>query len=145
MGIREPGAQAFRAIAPLDADVLFLPVGDSLTDTLKMQRPRMYERYLRIRSTATRLEYMRHPRERHPTTLAETAAIAETITRVSSPMLVIVGALGPLVTAARRLHDLVPHSRYREIAASPHNVYYETAQAWNEAVDTFLTDAAGHR
>ena len=47
---------------------------------------------------------MRHPRERHPTTLAETAAIAE-----------------------------------------PHNVYYETAQAWNEAVDGFLTDAVGHR
>lgn len=140
MGVREPGQAAFRTVRPLDPETLFLPIGDSLTEKLKQNRPRMYERYLRIRSTATRLEYMRHPRERHPKTMEETAAIAETIARVTSPMLVIVGALDALVPAAGRLHELVAHSSYVEIPESPHNVYYETAREWNDAVTAFLDD-----
>jgi pimeloyl-ACP methyl ester carboxylesterase len=99
----------------------------------------MYERYLRIRSTATRLEYMRHPRERNPKTIEETDALTEAITAVTSPMLVIVGALDALVPAAKHLHELVPHSQYVEIPDSPHNVYWETAREWNEAVETFLS------
>lgn len=136
MGVMEPGRT--RTISPIDQDTLFLPVGDSLTDRLKQERPRMYERYLRIRSTATRIEFMRAPRERHPKTVAETAVISETIGRVISPMLVITGALDALVPAAKRLHELVGHSRYVEIKDSPHNVYYETAAEWNAAVDAFL-------
>jgi len=139
MGVLEPPA-GYRAITPLDPDTLFLPIGESLTDRLRTERPRMYERYLRIRSTATRLEYMRHPRERNPKTIEETGRIAETITEVTSPLLVIVGALDPLVAAARRLHGLVPHSKYVEIPESPHNVYYETAAEWNAAVAGFLGD-----
>jgi pimeloyl-ACP methyl ester carboxylesterase len=141
MGVLEP-TRSFRTISPIDQDTLFLPIGDSLTDRLRTERPRMYERYLRIRSTATRLEFMRHPRERSPTTVEETGRIAETITGVTSPLLVIVGGLDPLVPAARRLHDLVARSRYVEIDESPHNVYYETAAQWNAAVDSFLDEAA---
>lgn len=135
---------AFRTVQPIDDQTLFLPIGDSLTDRLKQERPRMYERYLRIRSTATRLEYMRHPRERNPKTIEETAAIADTITAVTSPMLVVVGTLDRLVPAARRLHDLVPHSEYVEIQGSPHNVYYETAREWNQAVDAFVNGLPAH-
>ncbi|MGI8551876.1 MAG: alpha/beta fold hydrolase [Dehalococcoidia bacterium] len=40
---------------PLNPEVLFLPVGDSLTQGFLERQPRMYERHLRIRSTATRL------------------------------------------------------------------------------------------
>lgn len=143
MGIREPGAPAFRTLRPIDAETLFLPIGDSLTERLRRERPRMYERYLRIRSTATRIEYLRHPRERHPKTVEETAALADTISKATSPMLVIVGALDPLVPAAERLHRLVPHSRYVVVPESPHNVYYETAREWNEAVAGFLEEVAG--
>ncbi len=138
MGVAEPGAPAFRTIKPLDTDTLFLPIGESLTQRLRDERPRMYERYLRIRSTATRLEYMRHPRSRNSRTIEETNNIAETIISVSSPMLVIVGALDPLVPNAQRLHGLVEHSSYAEIPDSPHNVYYETAREWNEVVSGFL-------
>ena len=138
MGVAEPGAPAFRTIKPLDADTLFLPIGESLTQRLRDERPRMFERYLRIRSTATRLEYMRHPRSRNSRTIEETNHIAETIGAVSSAMLVIVGALDPLVPNAQRLHGLVGHSNYAEIPKSPHNVYYETAQEWNEVVSDFL-------
>jgi pimeloyl-ACP methyl ester carboxylesterase len=138
MGVMESGQRSFRTVDPIDPDTLFLPIGDSLTDKLKEERPRMYERYLRIRSTATRLEYMRHPRERNPKTLEETAALEQSITAVTSPMLVIVGALDRLVPAAKNLHSLVPHSQYAEIPDSPHNVYWETAKEWNEAVTGFL-------
>lgn len=138
MGIAEPGAPAFRQIEPIDADTLFLPVGDSLTDRLRAERPLMYERYLRIRSTATRLEYMRHPRPRSQKTIAETERLAETVTAVASPMLVIVGSLDRLVPNAKRLHALVPHSQYHEVEGAPHNVYWEAAAEWNEVVGRFL-------
>lgn len=145
MGVAEPGAPAFRTIKPLDRDTLFLPIGNSLTQRLRDERPRMYERYLRIRSTATRLEYMRHPRSRNSRTIEETNNIAETIGAVTSPMLVIVGALDPLVANAQRLHGLVEHSNYAEIPESPHNVYYETARQWNEVVSEFLSSETHRR
>ncbi len=75
-----------------------------------------------------------------PKTIEETAVIAGTVTRVTAPMLVIVGALDPLVPAAQRLHELVPHSQYVEVPDSPHNVYYETATEWNQAADGFLAE-----
>ena len=81
---------------------------------------------------------MRHPRSRNSRTIDETNKIAETIGAVTSPMLVIVGALDPLVPNAQRLHGLVEHSNYVEIPDSPHNVYYETAREWNEVVGRFL-------
>ena len=139
MGVAEPGQARYRDITPLDHETLFLPIGDSLTAKLREERPRMYERYLRIRSTATRLEYMRHPRRRNPKTMQETGAIFDTIARVTSPMLVIVGSLDALVPNAKRLHRQVPHSRYVEIDGAPHNVYWEAAAEWNAAVEAFLS------
>lgn len=139
MGVAESGQARYRDITPLDHEVLFLPIGDSLTQKLREERPRMYERYLRIRSTATRLEYMRHPRRRNPKTMMETGAIFDTIAKVSSPMLVIVGSLDALVPNAKRLHQQVRQSRYVEIEGAPHNVYWEAAAAWNTAVEQFLS------
>lgn len=139
MGIAEPGQARYRDLQPLDNETLFLPIGDSLTQKLRDERPRMYERYLRIRSTATRLEYMRHPRKRNPKTVDETATLHDAITRVTAPMLVIIGSLDGLIPNARRLHGLVPHSAYVEIEGAPHNVYWEAAEGWNAAVDKFLS------
>jgi pimeloyl-ACP methyl ester carboxylesterase len=67
-GVAQPGTPGAvpPAQQPLSPDVLFLPIGDSLTDGFKQAQPRMHERYLRIRSTATRLEAMRHPRRPAP-------------------------------------------------------------------------------
>jgi pimeloyl-ACP methyl ester carboxylesterase len=141
MGIREAGAPV-REIRPIDNETLFLPTGDSLTDKLRSERPRMFERYLRIRSTATRLEFLRHPRERSPLTVTETESLAARVPSVTSPMLVIVGALDALQTAAQRLHTLVPQSECVVVPGSPHNVYYETAAEWNEVVDGFLSRRA---
>jgi pimeloyl-ACP methyl ester carboxylesterase len=140
MGIMAPGDGAAPAAAqPLDPETLFLPTGDALTEQFKIERPRMYERYLRIRSTATRIEALRYPRRPGARTLAERAGLAEGVAKVTSPMLIVVGALDRLVPACERLHQVVSHSEYFAIEGAPHNVYYEAAEAYNRRVDTFLS------
>lgn len=138
MGVSEPGSpMPLRATEPLDPEVLFLPIGDSLTDGFRETQPRMFERYLRIRSTATRIEALRHPRAR---TLGfpDRDSLSGLVGKIQSPMLVVVGGLDRLVPAAELLHQLVPHSRYRLIEGAPHNVYYEAAADYNAELSAFL-------
>lgn len=139
MGVAPEGAAAAPAAAtPLDPETLFLPIGDALTDEFKVSQPRMYERYLRIRSTATRLEALRYPRTPSAATLAERTTMAARVSAITSPMLIVVGALDRLVTWCDRLHALVPQSEYEIIEGAPHNVYYEAAGRYNPRVDRFL-------
>ena len=136
-GPGQPGALP-PAQQPLSPDVLFLPIGDSLTDGFKQAQPRMFERYLRIRSTATRLEALRSPRKPSAKTLAEREGMAEAVTRITSPMCVIVGALDAAVPRCETLHSRVAGSEYHAIPGAPHNVYYEAAEPYNAIVDAFL-------
>lgn len=136
MGLLEPPALGITQ-EPLDHETLFLPTGDSFTERFKREQPRLYERYLRIRSTATRIEALRYPRPRSAM-LADRATLGERIGGVTSPMLIIVGELDRLRPACERLHAAVPYSEYRIIPGAPHNVYYEAAAAYNAAVDEFL-------
>jgi pimeloyl-ACP methyl ester carboxylesterase len=139
MGVpRDPAQAVPRHAQPLDRETLFLPTGDSLTDGFKTGQPRMYERYLRIRSTATRLEAMRHPRKPAQKTLDERANLAGRVAAITSPMLIVVGSLDPLRPMCDNLHELVPESRYLVIEGAPHNVYYEAAAAYNAELDGFL-------
>jgi pimeloyl-ACP methyl ester carboxylesterase len=122
---------------PLDNETLFLPIGDSLTDGFKEREPRMYERYLRIRSTATRIEALRNPR-RGTAENPGRGELADLVGKIQSPMRVVCGGLDRALPAARRLSELVPHSSFVEIAGAPHNVYYEAAEPYNAAVTEFL-------
>ncbi len=126
---------------PLDKDVLFLPIGDSLTDGFKASQPRMYERYLRIRSTATRLEALRNPRPRR--TPQNQTPLAERVGSIKSPLLVVVGELDRAVPSAQRLHELLAGSECKVIAGAPHNVYYEAAAEYNATVADFLARKVG--
>ena len=137
-GVAEAGATMPAPGRPLDLETLFLPIGDSLTDGFKERQPRMFERYLRIRSTATRIEALRHPRRPAERTRQERAAMAERVPAIRSPMLIVVGSLDRAVPAAERLHGLVPPSELVTIEGAPHNVYYEAAAQYNEAVAGFL-------
>jgi pimeloyl-ACP methyl ester carboxylesterase len=141
MGV-STGAPIAAEAEPLDLETLFLPIGDSLTDRFRKEQPRMYERYLRIRSTATRLEAMRHPRPRSRT-IAERATLAERVGAIRSPMLIVVGSLDRLRPNCEKLHELVPGSAYHVVEGAPHNVYYEAAQEYNAVVDGFLTRVLG--
>jgi pimeloyl-ACP methyl ester carboxylesterase len=123
---------------PIDPDTLFLPIGDSLTDGFKQQQPRMYERYLRIRSTATRIEALRNPRKPSARTLQERSQMASGVAGITSPMLVVVGSLDAAVPSAEHLHELLPQTQLRVIEGAPHNVYYEAAEEYNTSVAAFL-------
>jgi pimeloyl-ACP methyl ester carboxylesterase len=126
--------------APLDDETLFLPIGvDALTDDFKASQPRMYERYLRIRSTATRIEALRHPRQR---TLANPTwdELDQAVTKIQSPMQVMVGGLDPLEPNAQALAAAVPGAKIHVVENSPHNVYYQTPKEWNQVVAGFLAD-----
>jgi pimeloyl-ACP methyl ester carboxylesterase len=143
MGVAPEGESAApRRMEPLDPDTLFLPIGDSLTDGFKAAQPRMYERYLRIRSTATRIEALRHPRPMGGFSLEERQNLASRAPAIRSPMCVIVGGLDRLVPWAARLHELVPGSEYHVVDGAPHNVYYEAASGYNTLVDAFLSKVA---
>jgi pimeloyl-ACP methyl ester carboxylesterase len=127
----------------IDNETIFLPFGDSLTDRMKEERPVLYDRYFRVRSTATRIEALRHPRPRQTGTFPDRAALAESVSKITSPMLVVVGSIDSAVSSARRLHELVPGSRYHEIEGAPHNVYYEAAAEYNAVVGAFLDEVVG--
>lgn len=89
------------------AHTIFLPFGDSLTQRLRDERPVLYDRYYRIRSTATRIEALRHPRQ--PTAANPSRAeLPELIGKVTSPMLIVVGSLDRAMPNAQHLHELVP-------------------------------------
>lgn len=139
-GVAKPGqpGAAPPLQQPLSPDVLFLPIGDSLTDGFKQSQPRMFERYLRIRSTATRLEAMRYPRKPPAKTLSEREGLATAVTRITSPMCIVVGALDPALPRCETLHSLVPGSELHVVPAAPHNVYYEAAGPYNAILDAFL-------
>ena len=143
MGVAPEGAAAGPATAtPLDHETLFLPIGDSLTDGFKAAQPRMYERYLRIRSTATRIEALRYPRKWAPRTWDERSNLAAGVSAIISPMQIIVGGLDRLVPWCARLNELVPGSQCQVIEGAPHNVYYEAAKEYNAIVDAFLSGVA---
>jgi pimeloyl-ACP methyl ester carboxylesterase len=124
---------------PLDEHTVFLPVGDSLTEGLRTRDPLLYERYLRIRSTATRLEALRHPRARSMTGPSR-EDLTHSVATIRSPMLVVVGELDWLAPNARALAAAVPGARLHVVKDSPHNVYYETAAEYNQVVAEFLAD-----
>jgi pimeloyl-ACP methyl ester carboxylesterase len=126
-----------RATGPLDHETLFLPVGGSLTDSLRERDPLLYDRYLRIRSTATRLEALRHPRARSMSSPSR-VELDEAVAKIQSPMLVVVGDLDPLGPNARALAAAVPGAQLHVVPDSPHNVYYETAAEYNQVVAGFL-------
>jgi pimeloyl-ACP methyl ester carboxylesterase len=144
-GVPRPGGDAQaaemtrRLAQPLDHDTIFLPFGDALTDKLKQERPTLYDRYYRIRSTATRIEALRYPRQGTAANPGR-ADLPDLIGTVTSPMLVVVGSLDRAGPAAEHLHELVAGSRLAVIEGAPHNVYWEAAEEYNAAVAKFLDE-----
>jgi pimeloyl-ACP methyl ester carboxylesterase len=136
MGMRGPSPLQ----QPIGDDVLFLSVGASFTSRFYEDEPELVDRYLRVRSTAVRLEAQRHPR---PTTAAnppwEPAALAEGVKRISSPMQIIVGGEDGLKPLTDHLHELVPSSRYAVIEGAAHSAHFERFDEYRRIVDEFLT------
>jgi pimeloyl-ACP methyl ester carboxylesterase len=139
MGVPPAGERPRVPAEPLDDETIFLPFGDSLTERLREERPLMYDRYFRIRSTATRIEALRHPR-RVTATNPTWEQLGDVIGRVTRPMLIVVGGVDRLRPWAEHLHQLVPGSRLTVVDGAPHNVYWEAAEEYNVAVLGFLNE-----
>ena len=144
MGITPPDAdkdvEAARAKAigaPIADDVLFLPAEAAFTKAFVTDRAEQYQRYVRLRSTATRIEAARHPRR--PTMHDPGRGdLADRVSAITSPMRIVVGDKDWLFAAARHLHDLVPHSELTVLPGAPHNAYFEVADEYNAAVRGLL-------
>ena len=147
MGITPPSADGTPAATrralfdPIDQETVFIPAGGgtAFTKSFESENKLMFDRYVRARSTATRIEAARHPRTftmRDPSR----EELGDRVVKIASPMQVVVGSEDWLAPAARHLHSLVSGSRFAEIPGAPHNVYYEAATAYNEVVSAFLSD-----
>lgn len=134
-----PAATRRAMFAPVEESVLFLPAEGGFTADFPADHPVEYERYIRLRSTATRIEASRHPR---PFSMVDPTReeLAGRVGAITSPMQIIVGEHDWLRPAAVHLHELVPGSRLAELAGAPHNAYYETPTAYNDTVAKFLAD-----
>ena len=142
MGVMPPDAQRTTPVRePLPEGELYAPVGASFTPGFKDEQPLMLERYFRIRSTATRLEALRYPRQPSTKTQEERAMLEERVASIKSPMLIIVGELDRLKPAAQRLSELKSDAEYQELAGGPHNAYWEMPDNWNSPVGEFLSTA----
>jgi pimeloyl-ACP methyl ester carboxylesterase len=139
MGIMRPGSEG-RMIPPAEHvpdEVLLVGAERGFTPDFPSSSPELYQRYLRLRATATRIEAFRHPRT---ATFAnpsrdELAGLAGTI---RSPMQIVVGELDWLADAGAHLHELVKQSQFASVPGAPHNVYFEAAAQYNEIVSAFL-------
>jgi|SRR5579859_668628 len=124
---------------PVGNDVLFLGVAESFTGEFYSAQPLLVDRYIRVRSTAVRLEAQRQPREVTQVNPPwDPDALAEGVKAITSPMLIIVGALDNLRPAAERLHGLVPHSRLCVIEGAAHSAHYEKFEEYVALVNDFL-------
>ena len=97
------------------------------------------DRYARLRSTGTRLEAQRCPRQvtaANPS--RDPKELASLVHEIRSPMLVIVGARDNLRSAAEHLHELAPHSRLHVVEGNARNEYYQAADEFNRVVGDFL-------
>jgi pimeloyl-ACP methyl ester carboxylesterase len=133
-----PAATRRAMFDPVDDSVAFLPATGGFTPDFPETEPVKYDRYVRLRSTASRIEASRHPRR---PTMANPSRdeLADGVKSIESSMQIIVGEHDWLADAARQLHERVPESRLAVVPGAPHNVYYQTATEYNALVEDFLT------
>lgn len=123
---------------PLDPERLYIPFGDSFTPQFEAQQPDMHARYYRIRSTATRIGALRHPRKASAKTVAERAGLVDALKKITSPLQIITGDLDTALEAAKGLHAARPDVGYVQMPGAPHNAYWEMAKEWNAVAAAFL-------
>ena len=144
-GVRAGEGAVPVAPKPMDPERLYIPFGASFTPQFEQEQPDQYERYFRIRSTATRIEALRHPRRPAAATVAERTGLIDRVGAIKSPMMIITGDLDTALEAAQTLRDLRPDAEYVQVPGGPHNGYFEMPQKWNPPVREFVNSIVGAR
>lgn len=143
-GVARSGTGAPRTAEPLPESEAFLPPSaGTFTADWVHDHGRELARYAQLRSTGTRLEAQRHPRQ--PTAVRPSRDPAELIPLVKaikSPVLAIVGRLDAALASAEHLHELVPGSKLEVLEGNAHNEYYQSAAEFNRRVAAFLGGVA---
>jgi pimeloyl-ACP methyl ester carboxylesterase len=146
-GVARSGSGAPRAAEPLPESEAFLPPSaGTFTEDWVRGHGREMAHYAQLRSTGTRLEAQRHPRQatasRPSRDPAELVPLAKAI---RSPLLAIVGRLDAALTSAEHLHELVPGAKLEVLEGNAHNEYYQSAEDFNRRVAAFLDRVSGSR
>jgi pimeloyl-ACP methyl ester carboxylesterase len=139
-GVAREGTGAPRATSPLPLEATFVPPSEgTFTEDWVRGHALEIDRYARLRSTGTRLEAQRYPRQATAANPSrDPGELASLVSSIRSPMLVIVGARDSARAAAEHLHELVPHSRLHVVDGNAHNEYYQAAAEFNRVVAEFL-------
>lgn len=125
---------------------IWLGVGSSFTPEWIEANPIEYQRYIRIRSTATAIEAARHRRSFgavNPGWGPEDRETEEGLKSITSPLLLFVGEreAPEIFPAVQNVHRLVPHSRLVVAQGAAHNAYYQQRPLLLEAFDQLLAGA----
>lgn len=126
---------------PLDTEErIWLGVGDSFTAGWVAANRTTYERYLRVRSTATAIEANRH---RRPLTAVNPSwfgddDLSARFRTLATPLLLFVGVQDGLADGVRNIAKLVPDAELVEVEAA-HNAYFERRDEFLTAIDGFLS------
>jgi pimeloyl-ACP methyl ester carboxylesterase len=144
-GVPRSGSGAPRVTAPLPESEAFLPPSaGTFTEGWVRAHPRELARYAQLRSTGTRLEAQRRPRQATAARPSRDAAeLVPLVQVIRSPLLAITGRLDAALASAEHLHELVAGSKLEVLDDNAHNEYYQSAQEFNQRVAAFLEGAHG--
>ncbi len=137
----QPGS----AMSSLDeAERIWLNVGDSFPKEWVEQNRTEYERYIRIRSTATAIEAARHPRGLDLAQLRwdrDDQSVEEGLRSITSPLMLFMGSreVPAIAEGVQNLHSLVPHSRLIVAEGAAHNAYYQDRALLLRSLDALLS------
>jgi pimeloyl-ACP methyl ester carboxylesterase len=139
-GVARSGLGAPRATAALPESEAFLPLSaGTFTEAWVRGHDREMARYAQLRSTGTRLEAQRHPRQVTATRPSrDPAELVPLVQAITSPLLAIVGRLDAALPSAEHLHELVAGSRLEVLDDNAHNEYYQSADDFNGRLASFL-------
>jgi pimeloyl-ACP methyl ester carboxylesterase len=128
-----------------DEERIWIGVGDSFTEPWKAAHPAEFDRYIRVRSTATRIEAERHPRTatvRDPGWGRDDPQVKSGLQAVSTPLVLFIGSRDRMLEGARTVHSLVPGSRLVVADGMAHNAYYERMDEFITLIDSVAEQTA---
>ena len=144
-GVARSGSGAPRAAEPLPESEAFLPPSaGTFTEDWVQGHGNEMARYAQLRSTGTRLEAQRHPRQATASRPSrDPAELVPLVKAIRSPLLAIVGRLDAALGSAEHLHELVAVAKLEVLEGNAHNEYYQSADEFNRRMAAFLDGVSG--